>query len=159
MLNKTEKNPKKKVGILESLEQDISFYEDYKYNMQDTGRVYVGCKYTFGEFLEEEEISFKFRMVVQKYILPEADLEDTLETHLYYLPEDSFLVKLYRQMKARVRISILEEKKSFFGKCTKAYATRQVTVEELAAMTPEEKEACGVVIQEISVSKLALTGL
>ena len=159
MLNKTEKNPKKKVGILESLEQDISFYEDYKYNMQDTGRVYVGCKYTFGEFLEEEEISFKFRMVVQKYILPEADLEDTLETHLYYLPEDSFLVKLYRQMKARVRISILEEKKSFFGKCTKAYATRQVTVEELAAMTPEEKEACGVVIQEISVSKLALAGL
>ncbi len=159
MLNKTEKNPKKKVGILESLEQDISFYEDYKYNMQDTGRVYVGCKYTFGEFLEEEEISFKFRMVVQKYILPEADLEDTLETHLYYLPEDSFLVKLYRQMKARVRISILEEKKSLFGKCTKAYATRQVTVEELAAMTPEEKEACGVVIQEISVSKLALTGL
>lgn len=159
MLNKTEKNPKKKVGILESLEQDISFYEDYKYNMQDTGRVYVGCKYTFGEFLEEEEISFKFRMVVQKYILPEADLEDTLESHLYYLPEDSFLVKLYRQMKARVRISILEEKKSLFGKCTKAYATRQVTVEELAAMTPEEKEACGVVIQEISVSKLALTGL
>ncbi|MGN1197394.1 MAG: hypothetical protein ACI4TA_07330 [Acetatifactor sp.] len=159
MLNKTEKNPKKKVGILESLEQDISFYEDYKYNMQDTGRVYVGCKYTFGEFLEEEEISFKFRMVVQKYILPEADLEDTLETHLYYLPEDSFLVKLYRQMKARVRISILEEKKSLFGKCTKAYATRQVTVEELAAMTPEEKEACGVVIQEISVSKLALAGL
>ncbi len=159
MLNKTEKNPKKKVGILESLEQDISFYEDYKYNMQDTGRVYVGCKYTFGEFLEEEEISFKFRMVVQKYILPEADLEDNLETHLYYLPEDSFLVKLYRQMKARVRISILEEKKSLFGKCTKAYATRQVTVEELAAMTPEEKEACGVVIQEISVSKLALAGL
>ena len=159
MLNKTEKNPKKKVGILKSLEQDISFYEDYKYNMQDTGRVYVGCKYTFGEFLEEEEISFKFRMVVQKYILPEADLEDTLETHLYYLPEDSFLVKLYRQMKARVRISILEEKKSLFGKCTKAYATRQVTVEELAAMTPEEKEACGVVIQEISVSKLALAGL
>ena len=127
--------------------------------MQDTGRVYVGCKYTFGEFLEEEEISFKFRMVVQKYILPEADLEDTLETHLYYLPEDSFLVKLYRQMKARVRISILQEKKSLFGKCTKAYATRQVTVEELAAMTPEEKEACGVVIQEISVSKLALAGL
>ena len=159
MLNKTEKNPKKKVGILESLEQDISFYEDYKYNMQDTGRVYVGCKYTFGEFLEEEEISFKFRMVVQKYILPEADLEDNLETQLYYLPEDSFLVKLYRQMKARVRISILEEKKSLFGKCTKAYATRQVTVEELAAMTPEEKEACGVVIQEISVSKLALAGL
>ena len=57
-------------------------YEDYKYSVQDTGRIYVGCKYTFGEFLEEEEILFKFRLVMQKYILPEADPEDTLETHL-----------------------------------------------------------------------------
>lgn len=76
-------------------------YEDYKYSVQDTGRIYVGCKYTFGEFLEEEEILFKFRLVMQKYILPEADPEDTLETHLYYLPPESFLVKIYRQMKAK----------------------------------------------------------
>ena len=27
-------------------------YEDYKYSMQDTGRIYVGCRYTFGELLE-----------------------------------------------------------------------------------------------------------
>ena len=40
-------------------------YEDYKYSVQDTARIYVGCKYTFGEFLEEEEIQFKFRLVMQ----------------------------------------------------------------------------------------------
>ena len=90
-------------------------YEDYKYSVQDTARIYVGCKYTFGEFLEEEEILFKFRLVVQKYILPEADLGDTLETHLYYLTPDSFLVKLYRQMKAKVRVIVIEEKKPFLG--------------------------------------------
>lgn len=143
-------------------------YEDYKYSVQDTARIYVGCKYTFAEFLEEEEILFKFRLVMQKYILPEADPEDTLETHLYYLAPDSFLVKIYRQMKAKVRVNVLEEKKPFPGIGSrkadvsggkKRYVTKQLTVEELAGVPPQEKERQGYVIQELSVSKLALTAL
>ena len=142
-----------------------TIYEDYKYSIQDTARIYVGCKYTFAEFLEEEEILFKFRLVVQKYILPEADFGDTLETHLYYLAPESFLVKIYRQIKARVRVSVLETKKSFpgFGRKgggeEKRYVTRQMTVEELVSVPPAEKERQGYVIQELSVSKLALTAL
>lgn len=133
-----------------------TIYEDYKYGMQDTSRVYVGCKYTFAEFLEAEEVMFKFRLLVQKYILPEADPEDTLETHLYYLQSGNFLVKLYDQMKARVKINIIEEKKSLVGKPKKEYVTRQLKVSELVQMTPEEKEAAGIVIQELSASKLAI---
>ena len=34
----------------------------------------------------------------------------------------------------------------------------ELNIRELVAMTPEEKEAKGVVIQEISMSKLALAG-
>ena len=90
-------------------------YEDYKYSMQDTARLYVGAKYTFRELLDEDEISFKFRLIMERYILPEADREDTLETHLYYLAPDSFLVKVYKQMKARVKVNVIEEKKPFFG--------------------------------------------
>ena len=134
-------------------------YEDYKYSMQDTGRLYVGCKYTFAELLEEEDVSFKFRMLVQKYILPEADGEDTLETHLYYLEPKGFLVKLYRQMKTRIKVNVIEEKRGLFGRGKKEYVTKQLTIEQLTGMSKEEKEACGLVIQEISVSKLALMGL
>lgn len=134
-------------------------YEDYKYSMQDTSRVYVGSKYTFAEFLDADEVLFKFRMVVQKYIVPEADLEDTIETHLYYLEPASFLVKLYKQMKARIKVNVIEEKKSLLGKSKKEYVTKQLTIEQLTEMTKEEKEACGLVIQELSVSKLALLGL
>lgn len=136
-----------------------NIYEDYKYAMQDTGRLYVGCKYTFAELLEAEDVLFKFRMIVQKYILPEADPEDTLETHLYYLEASGFLVKLYKQMKARVKVNVIEEKKALFGKKKKQYVTRQLDISELTAMTPAQKEAVGLVIQEISVSKLALFGL
>lgn len=134
-------------------------YEDYKYCMQDTSHVYVGCKYTFAELLEDEDVLFKLRLVVKQYILPEADLEDTLETHLYYLNEDSFLVKLYDRMKARVKVNVIEEKKGLFGKRKKEYVTRQMDIRQLTGMTPAQKEAVGLVIQELGMSKLALMGL
>lgn len=138
---------------------NVSRYEDHKYCIQDTGRIYVGTKYSFAELLDAEEVSFKFRVLVQKYVLPEADLEDTLETHLYYLEASSFLVKLYKQMKARIKVNVIEEKKGLTGKVAKRYVTRQLTPEELTAFSPAEKEACGMVVQELSVSKLALLGL
>ncbi len=134
-------------------------YEDYKYSMQDTSRLYVGAKYTFRELLDDEEITFKFRMIMERYILPEADPEDTLETHLYYLKPDSFLVKVYRQMKAKVKVNVIEEKKPLFGSAKREYVTKQLTVEELAAIPPAGKEQMGCVIQELNVSKLALIGL
>lgn len=40
-------------------------YEDYKYVMQDTYQIYLGSKYTFGEIVENEEIPFKFRLLVE----------------------------------------------------------------------------------------------
>lgn len=131
-------------------------YEDYKYSMQDTASLYVGTKYTLGEILDEENISFKFRLIVERYILPEADMQDTLETHLYYLQPKSFIVKIYKQLKAKVKVNIIEEKKTLFGKNKKVYTTKVLSLDELVAMTQKQKEAKGVVIQELIMSKLAL---
>ena len=134
-------------------------YEDFKYSMQDVSRVYVGCKYSFEEMLNDDDLLFKFRLIVERYILPEADPEDTLETHLYYLGPESFVVKLYNRIKARVKVSVIEEKKSLFGKVKRQYVTKQLTVTELVGIPPAEKERQGMVIQELSVSKLALTSV
>ena len=133
-------------------------YENYKYSLQDTAKVYIGAKYTFAELLDQDEVAFKFRLIVERYILAEkeVDPQDTLETHLYYLKPDSFLEKIYDRIKARVKINIIEEKKRIFGRGKKRYVTKELNIRELVAMTPEEKEAKGVVIQEISMSKLAL---
>lgn len=133
-----------------------TIYEEGKYSIQDTGNLYVGTKYTLEELINEDEIPFKFRLVVERYILPEADLQDTLETHLYYLDAKSFLVKIYGQLKAKVKINIIEEKKSLLGRNKKQYVTKMITVEELAKMSPAQKESSGVVVQELKMSKLAL---
>ena len=134
-------------------------YEDFKYSMQDVSRVYVGCKYSFEELLDDDDLLFKFRLIVERYILPEADPEESLETHLYYLGPESFVVKLYNRIKARVKVSVIEERKSLFWKVKRQYVTKQLTVDELVEIPPAEKEKQGMVIQELSVSKLALTSV
>lgn len=133
-------------------------YEDYKYCMQDVSNLYIGSKYTMEELLEDENVSFKFRLIVERYILPESDLQDTLETHLYYLGEKSFVVKIYRQLKARVKVNVLQDKRSLTGGTTKKYTTKTVPVEKLAKMSVSEKEQAGMVVQELILSKLALMG-
>ena len=135
---------------------DRIIYEDGKYVIQDVGTLYVGTKYLFGEILENEEIPFKFRLLCERYLLPEADREDSLETHLYYLDAQSFLVKIYKQLRAKVKINVLAEKKDWQGRVSKEYVTKNLTVEELTRLTPQEKEAQGIVIQELAVSKFAL---
>ena len=133
-------------------------YEDYKYCMQDVGTVYIGTKFTFQELLDSDIIPFKFQLVVERYIMPEADLEDSLETHLYYLTEKSFLVRIYEQLKMKVKINIIEEKKTLTGKGKKEYTTKVVPIRVLAQMPVADKEAAGVVVQELAISKLALMG-
>ncbi|MBQ2100146.1 MAG: hypothetical protein II477_03625 [Lachnospiraceae bacterium] len=131
--------------------QNKTSYEPGKYVMQDVGTLYVGTKYTFEEILESEEIPFKFRLLCERYLLPEADREDTLETTLYYLDPKSFVVKILKQLKAKVKVNVLVAKKD-----KTEYTTKNLTIDELVAISPAEKESQGFVIQELSVSKFAL---
>lgn len=131
-------------------------YEDFKYIMQDTYQLYLGAKYTFQEIMDNEDIPFKFRLIVERYIYSEIDADTTLESQFYYLTEKELLYKIFKQMKTKVKINIIEEKKSLFGGSKKQYATQMIPVTELVKMTPEQKEQQGVVIQEIIVGKLAL---
>lgn len=89
-------------------------YEDYKYVMADTGNVYLGARYAYGELLRNEDVPFKIRAIVERYILPGADPETTLESEFYYMTSDSFAYRTYRQLKVKVKCSRLVEKEFFF---------------------------------------------
>ncbi len=131
-------------------------YEDFKYVMQDTYQLYLGAKYTFREILENEDIMFKFRLIVERYIYQEVDPETTLESHFYYLPDTGVLFHTYKHIKLKVKINIIGEKKSLFGKRKAVYTTQIMPISKFAGMTPAEKEKKGVIIQEIICSKMAL---
>lgn len=131
-------------------------FEDYKYVMQDTYQLYLGSKYTFEEVINNEDIPFKFRLIVERYIYQDVDPETTLESHFYYLADKSMLLMTYKHIKLKVKVSIIEEKKSLTGQRKKVYTTQILPIDQLVKMTPAQKEEKGVVIQEIILSKLAL---
>ena len=131
-------------------------YEDYKYVMQDTYQLYLGAKYSFEELIDNEEVPFKFRLIVERYIYQDVDPQTTLESQLYYMTSKDLQYRIYRQIKMKVKVNVIEEKKSLTGKCKKVYTTRILPIEELVKLTPAEKEEKGMVIQELMCSKLAL---
>lgn len=131
-------------------------YEDFRYVIQDAGNYYIGSKFTYAECMENENVPFKFKAVIEHYLMKDTDVENSLESHLYYMTEDEFSYKTYVQLKARVKISVLTVKKSLFGKEKTIYEEKIVTIGELARMNLAKKKGSGVIVRELILSKLAL---
>ncbi len=129
---------------------------DFKYFMQDTGSLYLGAKYSYREILEDEMVTFKYKSIVEHYILKDTDTETTLESQLYYMTPEQFSYKTYKQLKARVKVSVLENKKRIFGGPKVAYVNKILKLEELVGMNLAQKKKSGIVVQELVLSKLAL---
>lgn len=129
---------------------------DYKYFMQDAGNIYLGAKLSYAELLRDEMVNFKYKSIVEHYIFKDTDPETTLESHLYYIEKEQFSYRTYEQLKAKVKINILEEKKTVFGKKKTGYVTKLIPLAQLADMNLAQKKAKGIVIQELAMSKLAL---
>lgn len=133
-------------------------YEDYKYIMMDTSFLYLGSKYSYQEVLENEEVPFKFRTIVERYLIPEIGGETTLESDLYYMTEKDFTYRTYMQLKAKVKVSRLVEKKGFLGlgKSKRVYETVMIPLNQFVKMSKPEKEKEGIFVQELCISKLSL---
>lgn len=129
---------------------------DYKYFMQDAGSVYLGAKLSYAEIMQDEMVNFKYKSIVEHYIFKDTDPETTLESHLYYMTKDQFSFRTYEQLRAKVKISILEEKKTLFGNKKAGYTTKLMPLKEFADMNLAQKKTKGVVVQELALSKLGL---
>lgn len=131
-------------------------YQDYRYILQDTGTLYVGAKFSFGDIAKEEEIPFKFRSIMMKCVLNEVDKEDTFESVFYYMKPEGYLYEMFLQLRTRVKVSELTEVKRMFGRTEWIYKERVYKLAEFVAMSKEEKERLGIVVQETQYSKLAI---
>ena len=130
--------------------------DDFKYYMQDTSAVYLGAKFSYAEILGQEMVNFKYKSIVEHYILKDTDPETTLESQLYYMTPDQFSYKTYTQLKARVKVSVLVQKRKLFGGTKTLYENKVLKIDELVGMNLAKKKQCGMVIQELILSKLAL---
>ena len=129
---------------------------DFKYFMQDTGSIYLGAKFSYAEILEQEMVSFKYKSIIEHYIMKDTDPETTLESQLYYMTPDQFSYKTYMQLRAKVKVSMLVSKRRLFGGEKTIYENKVIKLDELVNINLAKKKQCGMVIQELLLSKLAL---
>lgn len=129
---------------------------DFKYVMLDVGNLYLGARFSFGELLEEEMVPFKMKAILTHYILKEADAETTLESQFYYMEKGTFLYDTFIQLRTKVKVNILTEKKSLFRGKKQVYEEKILSLKELAEMNLARKKAAGVIIREIVISKLGM---
>lgn len=130
--------------------------KDYKYFMQDTGSVYLGAKLSYAEIMQDEMVNFKYKSIVEHYIFKDTDPKTTLESHFYYMTKEQFSCRTYEQLRVKLKVSILEEKRSLLGKKKMGYTTKLMPLAALVDMNLAQKKAKGLVIQELAISKLAL---
>lgn len=131
-------------------------YDDYKYVLQDTGSIGFGAKYSYAELIHDEDVPFKFKVIVERYLSKDLDPDTTLESHLYHMTPEGFPYECFLQLKARVKVNLLQEKKRLLGKPKKEYTTRIIPLKEFASKDLNWKKEQGVFIQELLISKLAL---
>ena len=128
--------------------------DDFKYYMQDIERYYFGARYDYNDLLNNEMVPFKFKTIITKYIKDDVDYDTTLESHLYYMNSEKYDYRIYKQLRARVRVS---QYKNPDNK-DKGFKEKVYTIEQLVKISPEEKEKEGIIIRELILSKLALFG-
>lgn len=129
---------------------------EFKYVMQDSANYYFGARFSYRGLCENELAPFKFRAVVEHYLAKDTDMETTLESHLYYMQPADFSCKTLRQLRAKVKINRMVEKKHWFRKNTVQYEEQILSVEEFSKMNLAQKKASGVIVRELIISKLAL---
>lgn len=134
-------------------------YEDYKFILQDTlnNVVNFGVKLSYKEILEREDVPFKFKAICKKYLFEDLDEDTTLESFIYHLSDSGFPLECLKQLKCRVKYAHPVTKKSLFGKESTIFKQESAKIEDFVKSTPEEKEEKKIILQEISISKMAMS--
>lgn len=121
--------------------------DEFKYILFDTMKVYIGAGYTTEELLKADNIPFKLKAIIMKYIGQEMPKGIMLAEHIANLTEESLPYMTWVQLKLKVKVNFIDDKKQLmmklpeFLKAIKEY--------------PEEKQYF---IEEIILSKLSLMG-
>lgn len=129
---------------------------DYKYMLDSLSVLQIGARYTYRELLDDTEVSYKFRCIIKQHILQEVADDTTLESHLYYLAPGDESCRIYRQLKAKIRVYVRKEKTNRKGDTEILFEERTLTPEELASIRPQQKELMGMIIAELQISKVGL---
>ncbi len=121
---------------------------DYKHVIREMSKTMIGARFSYGEVVANERIPFKFQTIVDRYILPYEDANETIAEHMKKMTPDDKNYRVYEALRTNIR---------FYRPKTKGSGYEEVVypVNEFVANHSGEQEK--ILIQEIVISNLALT--
>lgn len=128
--------------------------EDFKYIMQDFEKYYIGARYTYDELISSSFVPFKLKTVIERYISKEIDKSATLESHIYFMTDENYDYRVFKQLRIRLRCSVLS--KPHEDGVEDKYTEKIYPIEKLIKLSAQDKMDKGLVIREVILSKLSL---
>lgn len=129
-------------------------FRDYRYIIDNLSELSVGARYQYQELVDNIDLSYKYRCIIKRFLLQEVDPGTTIEEHFYTMRMDSESYEIYHQLRTRIRCYVRSGKRRLFG--SEGYEERMLPIEELAAMSYEDKRAQNMMITEIEIPKMRL---
>ena len=130
--------------------------DDFKYVIQDTGCVYFGRALTYTEMMASEDVPFKFKAIINGHIGKDTDLNQTIAAHVLGIDTASFTYRIFEQLKLTVRVCYQTKKQGLFGKSRERWIHKACPIKQFCAEYRDQVKAHQMMIEDISISKLAL---
>lgn len=130
---------------------------DYKYVMHDLTNLYIGAKYSYNELLAAEEVPFKLKTLISRFILKEVDGDTRIEDHIFYLKETDMSYQIYKELKAKFRLNVWKDETD--GVKKPGYQSRQYRISEILKNEELMRKKDITIVEELHITKLSLMGV
>ena len=130
--------------------------DDFKYVIQDTGNVYFGKELTYNEMMERDDVPFKFKAIINMYLSNDDVLDKKISEHIREIDTSSFAYKVFEQLKLAVRVCYKTQAKGFWGREKEKWVHEACNIKQFCEERRGNMDERGMVIEDISISKLAL---
>lgn len=125
---------------------------DYKHVVQDTTNVYIGGKLSYGEMLDIDEIPFKFKSLLSRYILRDVAPDTTIENHIFYMTKQDESYLVYNRIKAKFGLYVFDDKK-------RSYVKREYKIDEIVGNEELFAKKDTTFVEELHIYKLNLLSM
>ena len=127
---------------------------DFKYVMHDMTNLYIGAKYSYDELLVSDDVPFKLKTLISRFILREVAGSTTIENHIFYLKETDMSYQIFKEMKAKFRLSVWKDEKD--GVKKPGYKSETYRITEIIGNEELMRKKDITIVEEMHITKLRL---
>lgn len=135
---------------------DIQNNDDFKYILQDTNCIYFGKELTYAEMMDKEETPFKWKAIISTHLTKDTDLNQKMAEHILTISDKEFSYRIFEQIKMTVRICYKIQKKGLGGKQKDKWIHKACPFKKFCNEYRDSVIKGEALIEDISISKLAL---